>query len=144
MACDVIESCRSFAILSVPPDRRLHRRRGLRVDRFQYLILMGACVAITLPLEFLFEARVWRRPKRLAIALLPALVVFVVWDLWATSTGTWGFNPHYTVGLELPGGMVVEELVFFVVVPTCALLTIEAVRNILSGRVRFPGLRGRA
>jgi hypothetical protein len=39
------------------------------------------------------------------------------------------------VGLELPGGLVIEELVFFVVVPTCALLTLEAVRNILSGRV---------
>ena len=107
------------------------------MDRFQYLILMGLCVLITLPLEFVFGARVWRRPKRLAIALLPALALFVVWDLWATATGTWGFNRAYTIGVELPGGMAIEELVFFVVVPTCGLLTIEAVRNILSGRVRL-------
>jgi hypothetical protein len=33
--------------------------------------------------------------------------------------------------------MAIEELVFFVVIPTCGLLTIEAVRNILSGRVRL-------
>ena len=39
--------------------------------------------------------------------------------------------------MELPGGMAIEELVFFVIVPTCGLLTIEAVRNILSGRVRL-------
>jgi len=105
------------------------------VDRFQYLIVMGLCVLITLPLEFWFEARVWRRPKRHAIALAPVVGAFVAWDLWASSTGTWDFNRDYTIGLELPGGMAVEELVFFVVVPTCALLTIEAVRNILSGRV---------
>ena len=40
--------------------------------RFQYLILMGLCVLITLPLEFVFPARVWRPPPRLAIALVPA------------------------------------------------------------------------
>jgi lycopene cyclase domain-containing protein len=110
---------------------------SLDLARFEYLLLMAGCVLVTLPLEFWFRARVWRRPKRLLVALTPAFAVFVGWDLWASSTGTWGFNPEYTVGIELPGGMVVEELVFFVVVPACALLTVEAVRNILSGRVEL-------
>jgi lycopene cyclase domain-containing protein len=109
--------------------------------RFQYLILMGLCVLVTLPLEFVFEARVWRRPRRLAIALVPAFLAFVAWDLWATTTGTWDFDPDYTVGVTLPGGMAIEELIFFVVVPVCTLLTIESVRNVLAGRVRLPGLR---
>jgi lycopene cyclase domain-containing protein len=108
------------------------------VDRFQYLMLMAACVLVTLPLEFAFDARVWRRPRRLAIALAPAFGVFVVWDMWATASGTWGFDPDYTVGVTLPGGLVVEELVFFTVVPVCALLTLEAVRNLLAGRVALP------
>lgn len=101
------------------------------MDRFQYVLLMGACVLITLPLEVGFEARVWRRPRRLALALLPALVLFVVWDLWATASGTWGFNDDYTIGVSLPGGMAVEELLFFVVIPVCGLLTLETVRRIL-------------
>jgi lycopene cyclase domain-containing protein len=105
------------------------------MDRYQYLLLMGLCLLVTLPLEFRYQARVWRRPKRLVVALLPAFAAFVAWDAWASASGTWGFNPAYTIGVELPGGMVVEELVFFVVVPTCALLTLEAVRSILSGRV---------
>jgi lycopene beta-cyclase len=108
------------------------------VDRFQYLMLMAACVLVTLPLEFAFDARVWRRPRRLAIALAHAFGVFVVWDMWATASGTWGFDPDYTVGVTLPGGLVVEELVFFTVVPVCALLTLEAVRNLLAGRVALP------
>ena len=107
------------------------------MDRYQYLIVMGLCVLVTLPLEFRFQARVWRRPKRLAMAVLPALAVFVAWDVWATASGTWGFDADYTLGIALPGGMVIEELVFFVVVPVCALLTLEAVRNILAGRVSF-------
>mgnify|MGYP001436460715 CR=1 FL=1 len=104
------------------------------MDRFQYLLLMGACVLITLPLELVFGARVWRQPRRLALALLPAFAVFVAWDLWATASGTWDFNPDYTVGLTLPGGMAIEELVFFTVIPICGLLTLEAVRSILGRR----------
>jgi lycopene beta-cyclase len=101
------------------------------MDRLQYLLLMGACVLITLPLEFGLGARVWRQPRRLALSLLPALALFVVWDLWATATGTWDFNPAYTVGLTLPGGMAIEELLFFTVIPICGLLTLETVRRIL-------------
>jgi lycopene beta-cyclase len=98
------------------------------VDRYQYLLLMGACVLVTLPLEVVLGARVWRQPRRLAMALSPALVLFVAWDLAATATGTWDFNERYTIGVELPGGMAIEELVFFTVIPVCALLTLEAVR----------------
>ncbi len=103
------------------------------MDRFQYVIVMALCVVVTLPLELLFGARVWRRPGRLARAVLPPLVVFTAWDLWASARGSWGFDDRYTLGLRLPGGMVVEELAFFTVVPICALLTYEAVRNLLAG-----------
>ena len=106
------------------------------MDRFQYLIVMALCVLVTLPLEFVFDARVWRRPRRLAVAVARRRWrPFVAWDMWASASGTWGFDRRYTVGLRLPGGMAVEELVFFLVVPICALLTLESVRNLLSGRV---------
>jgi lycopene beta-cyclase len=106
------------------------------VDHLQYAALMGACVLITLPLELVVGVRVWRQPRRLALALLPAFALFVVWDLWATHTGTWDFARRYTVGLTLPGGMAVEELVFFTVIPICGLLTLEAVRSLLQRRER--------
>lgn len=105
------------------------------MDQFQYLALMGACLLVTLPLEFVLGARVWRQPVRTAKAIAPTFVAFVAWDLWATSTGTWEFSERYTIGWRLPGDMVIEELVFFVVVPLCALLTLEAVRAILNRRV---------
>jgi lycopene cyclase domain-containing protein len=105
------------------------------VDRFQYLGLMAACLVLTLPLEFVLGARVWRRPMRTVKAIAPAFVIFVAWDLWASHRGTWDFDDRYTLGVRLPGGMVVEELVFFFVVPMCALLTLEAVRAIDARRV---------
>lgn len=116
------------------------------MDRFQYLMVLIACALITLPLEFAFNARVWRRPRRLLKAILPAFVLFVAWDIWATAHGTWDFSEQYTVGIELPGGLAIEELVFFVLIPVCTLLTLESVRNILSGKVgwlKVERLKGR-
>jgi lycopene cyclase domain-containing protein len=101
------------------------------LDRYQYLLLLAACLAVTLPLEFVFGARVWRRPGRLLFALVPTVLVFVVWDVIAIARDHWRFNQRYVTGRELPGNLPVEELAFFVVIPICGLLTLEAVRNIL-------------
>ena len=99
------------------------------MDRFQYLALMIGCLVLTLPLEFVLGARVWRRPGRAFKAIAPAFLVFVAWDVWAAHRGIWGFADRYTLGPRLPGGLVIEELLFFVVVPMCALLTFEATRT---------------
>lgn len=101
------------------------------MERYQYLILMGLCLAITLPLEFVFRARVWRRPRRLLAAMWLPVVIFVVWDIVAIHRDLWHYSSRYTTGWELPLGLPVEELVFFLVIPVCGLLTLEAVRFVL-------------
>lgn len=101
------------------------------LDRYQYLLLMAACLLVTLPLELVFGARVWRNPRRLLLALVPTVLLFVVWDVAAIARDHWSFNPAYVTGRRLPGDLPVEELVFFLVIPICGLLTLEAVRNIL-------------
>ncbi len=101
------------------------------MDRFQYLILMGICLVITLPLEFLFQARVWRRPRRLFAAIWPVATVLIVWDLIAVARDHWAFSEKLTTGWEILPGFPVDEVVFFIAVPVCALLTFEAVRNVL-------------
>ncbi len=103
------------------------------MDRYQYLILMGLCLLLTLPLEFVFRARVWRRPRRLLAAVVPTAVVFVAWDLVAIARGHWSFSPRLTTGFEVLPGLPIDELAFFVAIPICGLLTLEAVRNVLAG-----------
>lgn len=94
------------------------------MDRWQYLVLLGLCVLVTLPLEFVGGARVYRRPRVLFATLVPVLIVFGGWDLLAVHHGDWRYSQHYTLGLSLLG-LPVEEWLFFLVVPTCALLTYE-------------------
>ena len=90
----------------------------------RYLLILAGCVLLTLPLEFVLGARVYRRPRRLAATLLPVIVVYLAWDLVATTRGHWSFADRYVVGVRLLA-LPIEELLFFVVVPTCALLTFE-------------------
>ena len=101
------------------------------MDRYQYLLIMAACAAVTLPLEFVFRARVYRRPRRLLRAIWLPVAAYVVWDLVAIARGHWSFDDRYVTGWELPGALPVEELAFFVVIPLCALLTFEASRRTL-------------
>ena len=102
------------------------------MDRFQYLFLMAGCALGTLPLELVLGARVYRRPRRLARALLPVVAVFYGWDVVAIARGHWWFDRRYTTGWLLPGGVPVEEVVFFLVIPVCALLAMEAVGNVVA------------
>ena len=104
------------------------------MDHYQYLILMGACLAVTAPLE-LFGARVYRRPARLARAVLPVAGVFLVWDALAIAGGVWTYNPRYVTGVRLPFRIPVEELVFFLAIPVCGILTYACVQA-LGGRWR--------
>jgi lycopene cyclase domain-containing protein len=100
-------------------------------DRYQYLLLMAGCLVITLPLEFLLRARVYRRPRRLLLSLLPVLGIFLVWDVLGIVRGHWWYSETYTTGILFPFDVPLEEVVFFVVIPICGLLTYEAVGTVL-------------
>jgi lycopene cyclase domain-containing protein len=101
------------------------------MDRWQYLILMAACLAVTAPLEAL-GARVYRQPRRLAVAVLPVAAVFLVWDALAIAGGVWNYDPRYVTGVRLPFSIPVEELAFFLVIPVCGVLTFACVETILA------------
>jgi len=98
------------------------------VRHLTYLFILLACVLGTLPLEFLLHTRVYARWRRLVLALLPTVVFFGGWDLAAIAWGWWHYDNAYLLDVTLPGQLPIEELLFFLVIPTCAVLTIEAVR----------------
>jgi lycopene cyclase domain-containing protein len=96
--------------------------------QFTYLLILGGCLIGTAPLEIFLRTRVYARPARLAGAVVPVAAVFGAWDIAAIAADWWHYDGRYLVGVTLPGKLPVEELLFFVVIPTCAVLTLEAVR----------------
>jgi lycopene cyclase domain-containing protein len=98
------------------------------LQQYAYLGVLLFILVTTLPLELYLGIRVWRRPRRLALTVSPVVAVFVLWDLYAISNEHWFFDPEQTTGLVLGGLLPIEELLFFVVVPVAAVMTLEAVR----------------
>jgi lycopene beta-cyclase len=110
----------------------------------QYLALLGACLLITFPLEFVLGARVYRRPRALLFAVVPVVIIFSIWDLVGIYRNHWSYNARFVTGIELPLGLPLEELLFFVVIPICGLLTYEAVGAIIRARHKTVSQGGRA
>jgi lycopene cyclase domain-containing protein len=66
------------------------------MDSWQYLIVLGACLLITAPLE-IFGDGVYRQARRAAFAILPVAAVFVIWDAVAIAAHIWKYNPRYVL-----------------------------------------------
>lgn len=98
--------------------------------RASYLAVLGACLLGTLPLELLLRTRVYARPRRWLLAVAPVFVLFALWDVWAIARGHWRYDQRQMSGIVLPGRLPLEEALFFLVIPTCAILTLEAVRAV--------------
>ena len=116
------------------------RLRKVDVNRVEYFLVLAACVVSTLPLEFA-GACVYRRPAMLIASVLPPAVVFLCWDMVAVGAGVWNYNPTYVEPARLPGGIPIEELLFFIVIPVCAILSYETVGRCLRATHR-PHHRG--
>jgi lycopene cyclase domain-containing protein len=101
----------------------------LSARRGTYLALLAGCVGVTLPLEVGLGARVYRQPRRLLGTLAPVAAAFAAWDVAAIRAGWWRYDERQTCGVVLPGDLPLEEALFFVVVPVCSILTLEAVRR---------------
>jgi lycopene cyclase domain-containing protein len=104
------------------------------MEKFTYLAVLGGCLVAALWLEPVRRVGVLRQWRRLLMALVPVAAVFVAWDVAAIGAGHWSFDAGRIVGVVLPGGLPVEELLFFLVVPLCSVLGFEAVRSVLTDK----------
>ncbi len=100
------------------------------MTRFAYVGVLVLVVLGTAWLELLLRTRVYARWRRLLLTLAPVVVLFSAWDVYAISAGHWTFDADRTTGILLPGALPLDEVLFFVVVPIAALLTLEAVRSV--------------
>jgi lycopene cyclase domain-containing protein len=100
------------------------------MSRLAYLGVLLFVLLGSAWLEVALRARVYLRWRRLLLTLVPVVAVFSLWDLYAISQGHWSFDESRISGVELGGGLPLEEVLFFVVVPIASLLTLESVRSV--------------
>ena len=105
------------------------------MGHFSYLAVMAFILLGAGWLEFGLRTRVLRRWRRLALSVLPVAMLFALWDVYAISAGHWWFDESLITGIRLAGDLPLDEVVFFLLVPVAAILTLEAVRAATGLRV---------
>lgn len=102
--------------------------------KLEYFIVLAVCISGPLFLSFSRKLTFYKSTARLIISIGMPFFVFVLWDSWATGRGHWGFNPAYITGFKI-FNLPIEEILFFIIIPFCALFTWEVVKY-FSGKKR--------
>ena len=94
---------------------------------------------ISFPLVFSFEKR-WikfhTKIKPLLVALFLVGIIFVGWDIIATSRGHWSFNPNHVNETRFLG-LPIEEILFFVTVPYSCLFVFDSILYFIRDKELF-------
>ena len=99
------------------------------MSKFAYVSVLLGCLAGTAWLEFFLRTRVYRRVWRLILTIFPIVLIFTAWDAYAISQGHWTFDERYVTGITTVANIPIDEILFFMVIPICAILSFEAVRS---------------
>lgn len=87
-----------------------------------YLWLNFLSISVPFLVSFHPRIKLYKQWKSLFMALIITLVPFIIWDVYFTVQGYWGFNETYLSGLyflHLP----IEEWLFFICIPYACVFT---------------------
>lgn len=87
-----------------------------------YLWLNLLSISVPFLVSFHPRIKLYKQWKSLFMALIITLVPFIIWDVYFTVQGYWGFNETYLSGLyflHLP----IEEWLFFICIPYACVFT---------------------
>lgn len=95
-----------------------------------YFAMLGFTMVGSFWLEVVLRVGVLRQVRRWLLTILPVALVFLLWDAYAIDRGHWFFDKRQIVGLYTPGRIPIEEVLFFIIVPLAALMTLQAVKSV--------------
>ena len=96
------------------------------MDQFYYLIYL--CVVLFSSILIKTVGKIDIDFKKAIIAILPVLIIFVIWDILATERGHWSFGFDKMLGIVIIN-QPLEEIAFFIVIPLFYLVVWESIKK---------------
>jgi lycopene cyclase domain-containing protein len=100
------------------------------VEKLHYSYVLIFIVICAIGVNFGFRLQFSKKLKLFLVTDSLILVIYLIWDFWAISKGSWFFDPDQILGLMLLGKLPIEEFLFFIIVPMMTVLTYLALTKL--------------
>ncbi|MEJ2902735.1 lycopene cyclase domain-containing protein [Pedobacter panaciterrae] len=90
--------------------------------KYTYLLIDFFTAIIPFIFSFHPKLNFYKTWKAFFPAVIITGMIFILWDVYFTSLGVWGFNSRYLIGVAI-GNMPVEEILFFFCIPYSCVFT---------------------
>jgi lycopene cyclase domain-containing protein len=98
-----------------------------RAHYLYVLLFISACAVFVTALFRIRTPGFWRS---FFITDCAVLTVYLAWDFWAVTRGSWSFDPNQILGIVILNKLPIEEILFFIIVPLMTVLTYLALAKL--------------
>ena len=93
------------------------------MENLQYIYVLIFIAICAIGVNFGFRLQFSKKLKLFLLTDSLILVVYLIWDFWAVTKGSWYFDPDQILGIMILGKLPIEEVLFFIIVPLMTVLT---------------------
>lgn len=97
--------------------------------KYTYLAIDIGAIIVPLIASFHPRIRYYQQWGMAFIALLISGSLFILWDIYFTHIGVWGFNPDYLLGIRI-FNLPLEEVLFFLCIPYACMFSYHCLQTL--------------
>lgn len=106
----------------------------MSVENYYYLLINLFVISVPFILSFDKKVHFYKRWKYYFPSMLSVALIFIVWDIYFTKIGVWGFNSIYLSGINV-FNLPIEEVLFFFTIPYACTFIYDSIK------MHFPHLK---